>query len=145
MAPGRERAAWGKEPRWRDELAAGTDLELGIRHLRPSLGGLLAGRVLVEGDDVDQRVEVEGGKIRVVRLDVDAVWIVIPRQLYLARPVVVQERKRDSVLRPCASRISMDSSEPLATSPVQVAQNGLCMRGRLSVSGVQWQLRGRGS
>ena len=51
-------------------------------------------------DGVDQRIEVKRRQIWILRLDVDDVGRVIPRQMHMMRQVVVQIREGNPVLCP---------------------------------------------
>lgn len=59
---------------------------------------LLDRRAVPMRDRVDEGVEVEGGQVRVVRVDVHNVGVVVPRQVHVARLAVVQVRERNLVL-----------------------------------------------
>ena len=49
------------------------------------------------GDGVDERVKVEGGKVRIVRLDVDVLGLVVSADMDGTRKGVVQMREGDFV------------------------------------------------
>ncbi len=68
---------------------------------------VIIGHVLVGGllrmpvrYGIDERIEVEGGQVGVLRLDVDHVGRVVPGQVHKLRQVVVQVGEGDAILRP---------------------------------------------
>ncbi len=68
---------------------------------------VIVGHVLIGGllrmpvrDGIDERIEVEGGQVGVLRLDVDHVGRVVPGQVHELRQVVVQVGEGDAILRP---------------------------------------------
>ncbi len=75
---------------WRESLRGSVRSDV---HLLSGLRATLVGFVV--GDRVQQRVVVESGQIRVLRLDVHHHRIVVHAQPHLARPVVVQVRERN--------------------------------------------------
>mmetsp|Transcript_13648 Transcript_13648/g.34058 ORF Transcript_13648/g.34058 Transcript_13648/m.34058 type:complete len:266 (-) Transcript_13648:916-1713(-) len=52
----------------------------------------------MRGDRIDDRIEVEGGHVRVLCLDIAACWLMVFREPHIARTRVVEERKCELVL-----------------------------------------------